>query len=95
VREVARVLAPAGRFAIATLHPANTAADVGGYHESRRYDIAIERDGLRMVFSSLHHPLERYFAWLRDAGFVVEDLREIRIGDAPAPDLLHLLARTS
>jgi len=95
VREVARVLEPGGRFAIATLHPAKTAAEVGGYFETRRYDVAIERDGMAMVFSSLHHSLEGYFALLRDGGFVVEDLRELRVAGSEVPDLLHLIARPS
>jgi len=95
VREVARVLEPGGRFAIATLHPAKTAAEVGGYFETRRYDVAIERDGMAMLFSSLHHSLEGYFALLRDGGFVVEDLRELRVEGSEVPDLLHLIARPS
>jgi SAM-dependent methyltransferase len=92
--EAARVLEPGGRLAIATLHPVKTAAEVGGYFERRRYDVPIERDGLEMVFSSLHHSLEGYFALLRDGGFLVEDLRELQVEDAAGPDLLHLLART-
>jgi SAM-dependent methyltransferase len=95
VREVARVLEPGGRLAIATLHPAKTAAEVGGYFETERYDVPIERDGIAMVFSSLHHSLEGYFALLRDAGFVVEDLRELSVEGPELPDLLHLIARTS
>src|SRR4029078_7070124 len=43
-RELPRVLQPGARFAIATLHPAKTAAEVGGYFETRRYDVALERD---------------------------------------------------
>jgi SAM-dependent methyltransferase len=95
VREVGRVLEPGARFALATLHPVKTAPEVGGYDASRRYDEPIERDGVPMVFSSLHHSLERYVGFLRDGGFVVEDLREIQVDDTPLPDLLHLLARAS
>jgi SAM-dependent methyltransferase len=87
VREVARVLARGGRFAIATLHPAKTAAEVGDYFKTERYDVLIDRDEIPMLFSSLHHSLEAYFALLRAVGFVVEDLRE------PRPTAEHLAAR--
>jgi SAM-dependent methyltransferase len=93
VGEVARVLAPGCRFGIATLHPAKTASEVGGYQDTARYDVPLERDGLSMVFSSLHLSLESYFALLRDAGLLVEDLREIQVEGVGSPDLLHLLAR--
>jgi SAM-dependent methyltransferase len=93
VREVARVLEPGSRFALATLHPVNTASVAGGYLTTRRYDETIERDGIPMTFSSLHHSLEGYVAFLRDAGFVIEDLREIQVDGTPMPDLLHLIAR--
>jgi SAM-dependent methyltransferase len=93
VREVARVLEPGGRFAIATLHPLRTVDEVGGYLESRRYDVPIERDGLELTFSSMHHSIEGYVAMLRGAALVVEDLRELPVEDDRSPDLLHLLAR--
>jgi SAM-dependent methyltransferase len=93
VRETARVLELGGCLAIATLHPAKTAAEVGDYFEPRRYDVPIDRDGLQMVFSSLHHSLEGYFGLLRGAGFVVEDLREVQVESERMPDLLHLIAR--
>jgi SAM-dependent methyltransferase len=93
VREVARVLEPGGRFAVATLHPLRTVDEVGGYLESRRYDVPIERDGLELTFSSMHHSIEGYVAMLRGAALVVEDLRELPVEDDRSPDLLHLLAR--
>jgi SAM-dependent methyltransferase len=95
VREAGRVLEPGARFAIATLHPVNTAPVVGGYSDTRRYDETIERDGIPMTFSSWHLSLERYVAFLRGGGFVIEDLREIQVDDTPMPDLLHLVARAS
>ena len=61
---VARVLEPGARFAIATLHPLRTADEVGGYLESRRYDVPIERDGLTLTFSSMHHSIEGYITML-------------------------------
>jgi SAM-dependent methyltransferase len=92
VREVARVLKPGSRLVIATLHPAKTAAEVGAYGETSRYDVPIERGGIRMVFSSLHLSLEGYFELLRHGGFLVEDLRELQVEEAGMPDLLHLVA---
>jgi SAM-dependent methyltransferase len=105
VREAARVLVPCGRLAIATLHPSKTAEEVSDYFTTQRYDVPIDRDGIPMVFSSLHHSLEAYFSLLRHAGFVAEDLREPRptaehLAERPElaeqtrmPALLHLLAR--
>jgi SAM-dependent methyltransferase len=87
VREAARVLDSGGLLAIATLHPIKTAEEVRDYFKTERYDVPIERDGIPMVFSSLHHSLEAYFSILRHAGFVVEDLRE------PRPTAEHLAAR--
>jgi SAM-dependent methyltransferase len=105
VLEAARVLEPGGRLAIGTLHPAWTAPEVEEYFETARYDVSVERGGIRMVFSSLHRSLEGYFGLLRDAGLLVEDLREPRPaeellaarpdwqGEARVPAILHLIAR--
>jgi ubiquinone/menaquinone biosynthesis C-methylase UbiE len=105
MRETARVLAPGGQLAIATLHPVKTAEEVRDYFKTERYDVLIDRDGIPMVFSSLHHSLEAYFSLMRHAGFVVEDLREPRptaehlaawpelAEQTRMPALLHLLAR--
>ena len=105
VREAARVLVPGGRLAIATLHPSKSAAEVRDYFKTERYDFPLDRDGIQLVFSSLHHSLEAYFTLLRHAGFFVEDLREPRptaehLSQRPelaeqmrTPALLHLLAR--
>jgi ubiquinone/menaquinone biosynthesis C-methylase UbiE len=48
VTEVARVLAPGGRFCVALLHPVVTAGMVGGYAAERRYSFAVERGDLDM-----------------------------------------------
>jgi ubiquinone/menaquinone biosynthesis C-methylase UbiE len=93
LRESGRVLATGGRLAIATLHPVKTAPAISDYLVTERYDEPIERDGIPMVFSSLHHSLQGYFELLRSGGFVVEDLRELRVEGSGLPDLLHLLAR--
>jgi ubiquinone/menaquinone biosynthesis C-methylase UbiE len=89
LREAARVLEPGGRFCLALVHPINSAGAFlseernspfvieQSYFEQRRYADSIERDGLRMTFSSYHRPLEGYFTPLEAAGFLVERLREI------------------
>lgn len=89
VREAARVLEPGGRFCIALVHPINSAGAFlseetdsvfvieKSYFEQRRATESIERDGLRMSFSSYHRPLEGFFAPLEAAGFLVERVREI------------------
>ncbi len=80
IAEAARVLVPGGRLCAAVVHPINSggkfessAADAAfiirdSYFEQRRYSDAIERDGLRMTFTSRHRPLEAYFAALESAG---------------------------
>ena len=91
VRELARVLEPGGRLALAIVHPMNSAHEYDregrhpadwlvlteSYFERRVYRDEIERDGLRMVFESRHWTLEDYFDAIFRAGFHVEALREI------------------
>ncbi|MDQ6682361.1 MAG: class I SAM-dependent methyltransferase [Chloroflexota bacterium] len=98
VAESARVLAAGGRLCAAIVHPMNSAgkftsrtADApfvirDSYFEDRAYAGAIERDGLRMTFSSRHRPLEAYFTALESAGFLVERLAEIPDSTAPPGD---------
>jgi ubiquinone/menaquinone biosynthesis C-methylase UbiE len=46
VREIARVLRPAGRLCLSILHPINSMGDAGaGYFETVRYAEELERDG--------------------------------------------------
>jgi hypothetical protein len=59
----------------------------------------MERDGLKMTFTSEHRPLQDYFAALEAAGLLVERLVEIPdTGDSPGsrwrrlPLFLHLRA---
>jgi SAM-dependent methyltransferase len=87
VREVARVLAPGGRFAFSTVHPANSLKPLGdfevaggSYFATYTYAETRERGGLRMTFHDTHRPLGDYFGALERAGLLVEALRE------PAPD---------
>jgi SAM-dependent methyltransferase len=86
--EIARVLEPGGVFIATVVHPLNSAFSPRGedvrapltvqaYREARRYEDSIERDGLRMTFRSIHYPLEGYWRAIRDAGFIVDELREI------------------
>ena len=88
IAEIARVLAPAGRACIAVVHPINSAGKFeakaedapfrisGSYLERRRYSDSLERNGRRMTFHSLHHPLEAYARAFEDAGLLVEAMRE-------------------
>ncbi len=98
VAEAARVLVPGGRLCAAVVHPIksggkfeSSAADAAfiirdAYFEQRRYSDAIERDGLRMTFTSRHRPLEAYFAALESAGLLVERLMEVADTTEPPGD---------
>ena len=108
VRELARVLQPGGKLALAVVHPINSAHDVDredpegrlvlteDYFDRRRYSDFIERDDLRMTFESRHFTLQDYFDALLGAAFQVESLREIGDPDHPRwsryPLFLHMLA---
>ena len=108
VRELARVLEPGGRLALAVVHPINSGHEVDfehpenrlvlveDYFDRRRYRDEIERDGLRMTFESRHWTFEDYAGTLLAAGFRIDDLREIRDPDHPCwsryPLFLHVLA---
>jgi SAM-dependent methyltransferase len=111
IQEIARVLVPGGRLCAAIVHPINSGGTFEShtpdapfiiresYFERRRYADAVERDGLRMTFTSLHRPLEAYFAALESGGFLVERLVEVPdTNDPPGyrwqrlPLFLHLRA---
>jgi SAM-dependent methyltransferase len=88
VREIARVLEPGAALIATVVHPLNSASlprtnyeesgvVIRSYRAARRYTETSERDGLEMTFESLHYPLEDYWRALRDAGFVIENLREL------------------
>jgi homotetrameric cytidine deaminase len=91
VREVARVLAPGGRFCFAVPHPANSAGLVDGaaaeadYFATRPIVDVRERDGVRMTFHDVHRPLEAYSHALEAAGLLVEAIRE----PVPPPDYVR------
>lgn len=98
IEEAARVLMPGGRLCAAVVHPINSggkfassAADAAfvmreSYFQQRRYADTVERDGLRMTFTSRHRPLEEYFAALESAGLLVERLVEIADTTVPPGD---------
>jgi SAM-dependent methyltransferase len=108
-RELARVLGPEGKLALAVVHPINSGHDldrehpedrlvlVENYFDRRFYRDEIERNGLRMTFESRHWTLEDYFDAILGAGFQVEALREIPDPAHPRwsryPLFLHVLAR--
>jgi ubiquinone/menaquinone biosynthesis C-methylase UbiE len=88
LHEIARVLEPGALFIATVVHPINSGSlprsdydepgvVIRSYREQRRYADGIERDGLQMTFESIHYSLEDYWRAFRDAGFVVEDLREL------------------
>ena len=91
VDEVARVLAPSGRFVIAITHPLNTAGDFasgsddndrpyvieGSWFERRWITRPAVRGGYTMRFHFEHRPLHAYTDALADAGFLIERLREL------------------
>jgi SAM-dependent methyltransferase len=92
VREVARILAPGGRFCFAIVHPMNSAgrfesfaADacllIKDYLQAFSYSDQVERDGLSMTFHSQHRPIESYFLALENAGLLIEALREPSVPD--------------
>jgi SAM-dependent methyltransferase len=88
VRAVGRALRPGGQLCLAILHPLSTAGSFADeapdspfvitdpYPQARPIVDAVERDGLAMVFHSMHRPLDAYTGALHDAGFVIEVLRE-------------------
>jgi SAM-dependent methyltransferase len=83
--EVARVLAPGGRFCASLVHPFNSPKRAP-YFSEHAYAEVRERAGLRMTFTDRHRPLEDYSRALEGAGLVIEALRE------PVPDDAHVAA---
>jgi SAM-dependent methyltransferase len=111
IGEAGRVLQPGGRLLLAIVHPVNSAGrfDRAEADGSRRFVLqrswyqrahivdVLERDGLRMTFSSEHRPLQDYTEALWQAGMLVERVREptdITPGDKwnDVPMFLHILA---
>ena len=92
LKEIRRVLRPAGMLVISIVHPfsdsgrfATTEADSpfviqNFYFGWKRFEGTEERDGLRMRFAGWSIPLEAYATALEDAGLAITSLRE------PVPD---------
>lgn len=92
LREVARVLAPGGRFAFVTTHPFSTLAGArhvlggGSYFDELRFEERRERDGLGMTFHDTHRPFRALTAAVLGAGLLLEEL------DEPVPDADYVAA---
>jgi ubiquinone/menaquinone biosynthesis C-methylase UbiE len=90
VSEAARVLEPAGRCCFAIAHPVRTAGTLedgrlvvaGSYFERRPRELTQGRLWRKVTLHAVHRPLEQYFGALEAAGFLVEALREPRLGEA-------------
>jgi SAM-dependent methyltransferase len=103
IREIARVLAPGGRFCFALLHPFILAGEFTDtkdsfvvrepYWNSRRHEFHSDRDGVELTFWQMHRPLNVYTGALEEAGLIIEALREPRPDAAAAAELgsTHLM----
>jgi SAM-dependent methyltransferase len=101
IQEAARVLEPDGRLCLAIVHPFNSAGQFesqepdsrfivsGSYFDRFRYRDVIERDGLAVTMESEHRPIGWYTQVLAEAGFVIEQVREVRIPDAAVAQPRH------
>ena len=97
VEGAARVLEPCGRLCLAIVHPINSAGEFGDLEAESRFFISgsymkpsfyeddIAHDGMRMVFTSAHRPLQTYAEALFEAGFAIERLREVTEPDQDVP----------
>lgn len=93
MHEIARVLVPTGRLCLAIIHPMVSVGEFADPDDltadfviRRPYPVhehlveLFERNGLSMVFHTMHRPLSAYTSALERAGFVLESVRE------PIPD---------
>ncbi len=74
IHEVYRVLQPSGHFLITDFHPAVIA-------EGWRTQFA--RAGITYLLPTAHHTRDTYLAALRQAGFTVRSVHEVRVRDVP------------
>lgn len=89
LREAARVLVTGGKLCAAIVHPVNSAGKFetrdpdapfvirGSYLEQHRYVDVVEREGLRMTFTSQHRPLQSYADACSNAGLLIERIVEV------------------
>jgi SAM-dependent methyltransferase len=91
--EIARVLAPGGRFAFAVVHPLRSIGSArellgpsSSYFDELHFAETRSRDGVTMTFHDVHRPLSQLFAAFAGAGLAVETLRE------PVPSDEHVAA---
>ena len=108
IGEAWRTLEPSGRLCIALVHPINSGGSFetldddaaftipGSYVETRRYVDVVERDGLKMTFTSDHRSLEDWLRPVTDCGFLLERIREVIDPENPrwrrVPLFLHVRA---
>jgi ubiquinone/menaquinone biosynthesis C-methylase UbiE len=93
LRAVHRVLKPGARFVISIEHPCTATPFrqwqrdehkkkqwlcIDRYFERGPVETTWQRWEYAFTTAALHVPLEDWFAWIRDAGFTVRDLREPR-----------------
>jgi SAM-dependent methyltransferase len=88
IRETGRVLRPHGRLCVSVTHPISDAGSFssddpdavfmieGPYFGRRRFEGAVEQNGLMMTFRGWCYPLESYTNALEAAGLVIEAMRE-------------------
>ena len=88
LKEIRRVLRPAGTLVISIVHPFSDRGDFAApettspfviresYFGSKRFEGTEERNGLQMRFAGWSRPLETYATALEEAGFAIISLRE-------------------
>ncbi len=93
LRELHRVLQPAGRLILSTSHPtADWLTDGGSYFDARHVE---ETWTGGMLHRYWRQPLERWVAEITEAGFVIERLVEHRPAPAMAQHHPHEYAKLS
>jgi SAM-dependent methyltransferase len=93
LREIARVLAPGGRFAFSVVHPLRSIGSArellgpaSSYFDELHFAETRAREGVSMTFHDVHRPLSVLLAAVTGAGLLIEELRE------PVPTDEHVAA---
>lgn len=112
IQEIARILTPGGHLVMAIVHPLNSAGSFPpsdrddtmwpyvideSYTRPRRYVTIRSREGSTMTYHGIHRPLQAYTEALTDAGFAIDQLRELSNADRQSkwhrvPVFLHIAA---